>query len=95
MNPSIEVGAETEGKNHWSYDVRVFDQGKVHSYHVTLSWVDYDLWSHGRVAPQRVVHAAFVFLLENEPASAIMKRFDCSVIRRYFPNVDTELPHRF
>ena len=62
------------------------------SYQVTLSWPDYDLWSHGRVAPEKVVHAAFEFLLAHEPATSILSKFDCSLIRRYFPEVDAELP---
>ena len=45
----------------------------------------------GRVAPQRVVHAAFGFLLSKEPASSILAKFDCSIIRRYFPEVDKEI----
>ena len=88
----IEVGIETEAANHWAYDVSVFDGGRKHDYRVTLSFQDYDLWSRGRVSPSRVVESAFEFLLANEPASAIMSKFDCSVIRRYFPKVDQELP---
>lgn len=70
----------------------VEDGGQTHAYDVTLSWADYDLWSHGRVAPEKVVRAAFEFLLAREPATSILPRFDCSVIRRYFPDVDAELP---
>ena len=92
--PQIEIGTETEGHNHWGYQVRVRDQGLSHDYQVTLSWPDYDLWSHGRVAPEKVVHAAFEFLLEREPATSILSKFDCSLIRRYFPEVDAELPKR-
>lgn len=88
----IEIGIETEAANHWAYEVRVFDAGRVHAYAVTLSFQDYDLWSRGQVAPSRVVEAAFEFLLDQEPASAIMSKFDCSVIRRYFPQVDHVLP---
>jgi len=88
----IEVGQETESDNHWAYDVSVFADGRKHDYRVTLSFQDYDLWSRGRVSPSRVVESAFKFLLKNEPASAIMDKFDCSVIRRYFPQVDEELP---
>ncbi|MEX0655575.1 MAG: hypothetical protein WD534_14700 [Phycisphaeraceae bacterium] len=90
--PDIEIGPETEGDNNWSYEVRVFDAGRTHEYAVTLSWSDYDLWSRGRVPPSQVVEAAFRFLLEREPAGAILPKFDCSVIRRYFPEVDKELP---
>ncbi|MFP4145441.1 MAG: hypothetical protein ACLFV3_09890 [Phycisphaeraceae bacterium] len=90
----IEIGKEVEEANRWSYDVRLFAGGKTRDYHVTLSWQDYDHWSRGRVAPSRVVEAAFEFLLDHEPAEAILPRFDCSLIRRYFPEVDAELPKR-
>lgn len=88
----IEIGTETEGRNQWAYDVRIVENGRTHRYNVTLSWSDYDHWSHGRVPPSRVVEAVFRFLLEREPAGAILSRFDCSVVRRYFPEVDKELP---
>jgi hypothetical protein len=90
----IEIGEEVECSNYWSYMVRVFEGGKTYNFEVSLGWADYDLWSHGRIPPSRVVHAAFVFLLQREPASAVFSKFDCSVIRRYFPEVDKELPKR-
>ena len=88
----IEIGPETEGKHNWAYQVTVFDAGRRHRYDVTLSFQDYDHWSHGSIPPSKVVEKAFKFLLQREPADAIMSKFDCSVIRRYFPEVDTELP---
>ena len=88
----IEIGTETEGHNTWGYQVAVRQGGRRHEYQVTLSWPDYDLWSHGRVAPEKVVKAAFEFLLERESATSILPKFDCALIRRYFPEVDVELP---
>jgi hypothetical protein len=88
----IEIGPETEGQGHWAYQVTVFDDGRRREHHVTLSWSDYDLWSRGQHAPQKVIDALFRFLLARESASAIMAKFDCSVVRRYFPQVDDELP---
>ena len=88
----INIAREIEGKNNWTYEVQLTDGGQSHDYKVTLSWSDYDLWSHGRVAPEKVVHAAFEFLLQRESPSMILSKFDCSVIRRYFPEVDQELP---
>lgn len=90
----IEVGQETDCGASWSYGVSVFEGGRVHRHAVTLSYQDYDLWCRGRVSPSRVVEAAFRFLLENEPADAILPKFDCSVIRRHFPDVDKQLPQR-
>ncbi len=88
----IEIGPETEHAAAWSYEVNVFADGQVHRYDVTLSFQDYDLWCRGRVSPSRVVEAAFKFLLERESAGEILSKFDCSIIRRYFGEVDGELP---
>lgn len=88
----IEVKTEEDGPRGWSFGVEVEDGDRTRDYSVTLSWSDYDLWSHGQVAPERVVRAAFEFLLRREPAASILSRFDCAVIRRYFPEVDQELP---
>ena len=90
--PTIEILTETEGRNCWSYHVRVDNGGRQYEFRVSLSWSDYDLWCHGRVAPQNVVRAAFEFLLAREPAGEILPKFDCAVIRRYFPDVDKQLP---
>ena len=87
----IDIVTETEGQNQWTYLVRVFNDGQTHQYEVTLNWSDYDLWCHGRVAPEKVVYGAFEFLLKREEPASILKKFDCSVIRRYFPEVDGEL----
>jgi len=89
---TITIGIETEEENCWSYEVRVTQDEQPYDYRVALSWSDYDLWCHGRVAPERVVRAALEFLLSKEPASSILPKFDCSLIRRYFPAVDKELP---
>lgn len=89
---TIDVKSETEGTNHWAYDVGIDDDGDHFDYRVTLSWSDYDLWCRGRVAPEKVVHAAFEYLLARESAASILSKFDCSLIRRYFPEVDKELP---
>jgi hypothetical protein len=39
-----------------------------------------------------LVEAAFAFLLEREPKESILTRFDLSVISRYFPEFERELP---
>ena len=87
----ILIKTETEKNNGWDFEVEVQD-ADVHHHHVSLNWSDYDLWSRGKVAPEKVVKAVFRFLLEREPAETIFKRFDCAVVRRYFPEVDKTLP---
>lgn len=88
----ITIQTERESPRGWLFEVAIDQNGTAHTFEVTLSWSDYDLWSRGQIAPQHVVRTAFVFLLEREPVAAIFRRFDCAVIRRYFPEVDKRLP---
>ena len=46
----------------------------------------------GAETSERVVEAAFRFLLDREPKEAILSRFDITVISRYFPEFERELP---
>lgn len=43
---------------------------------------------------QRLVHASFGFLLEREPAEAILSEFDLDVIPRYFPEYEADIGAR-
>jgi len=46
----------------------------------------------GRHTAQHCLEAAFRFLLDREPRESIMGRFDVTVISRYFPEFERELP---
>ena len=46
----------------------------------------------GASTPDRFIEAAFCFLLDREPKEAILARFDVTVISRYFPEFEAELP---
>lgn len=89
---TIRVSNERSQGDGWRFDVRVEERGAEHDFAVTLGKADYDRWSGGRVPPADLVHAAFRFLLAKEPVGSILRSFDMSVIRRYFPEVDRELP---
>lgn len=91
---TINIQSETKHKDSWAYQVKLSDHGAEHEYNVTLSQSDYQLWSPNQVPPQAVIKAAFEFLLEREPATSILSKFDCALIRRYFPDVDRELPKK-
>lgn len=60
------------------------------TYEVTIQQSD-----HERLAPshsaEALSEAAFRFLLDREPASAIMARFDLMTISRYFPEFEARL----
>jgi len=42
----------------------------------------------------QLVRATFAFLLEREPASSILRRFDIEVVGRYFPEYRGEISRR-
>ena len=73
------------------FDV-VVREGKGETKHrVTMAKAMYERLAGGRSAEQ-VIDAAFRFLLEREPKESILARFDVSVISRYFPEFERELP---
>ncbi len=74
------------------FQVVVREGGGESRHEVTLSRPDYERLAGGRHSPEACIHAAFRFLLDREPKEAILRRFDVSVIARYFPEFERELP---
>lgn len=48
----------------------------------------------GSVSAERLLEESFRFLLEREPKEAILRRFEISVIGRYFPEYENEIRRR-
>ena len=48
----------------------------------------------GQVAPEELVRASFEFLLEREPAVAILREFSLDVISQYFPSYPADIRAR-
>lgn len=61
-------------------------------HHVTMSRDTYQRLTGGKSTPEQCVEAAFTFLLEREPKESILRRFDLTVISRYFPEFEREFP---
>lgn len=64
-------------------------------HHVTMAQATYDQLTAGKYAPEHCVEAAFRFLLDREPKASILERFDITIISRYFPEFERELPRYF
>ena len=62
-------------------------------HNVTMSREMSERLTAGRHTPERCLEAAFRFLLDREPKELILGRFDLTVISRYFPEFERELPH--
>ena len=71
----------------------VVREGKGESrHHVTMARDTYERLTAGKHAPERLLEAAFRFLLDREPKASILRHFDVTVISRYFPEFERELP---
>ncbi len=74
------------------FDVVVSDGGGESRHRVTMMQETCEKLTRGTCAPERCIEAAFRFLLDREPKESILTRFDVTVISRYFPEFETELP---
>ena len=73
------------------FRVRVVDAGTVHLVSIPADMTgDPALGSD----PESLVRESFVFLLEREPATSILRSFSLDVIGRYFPEYPREIRRR-
>lgn len=87
----IEVKQTADG-DPLQFEVAVRDGGGESRHHVTMRKSTCEKLAAGRHTPEQYLEAVFRFLLDREPADSILARFDISVISRYFPEFERELP---
>jgi hypothetical protein len=83
----------------WRCQVRVTEGGRTTTFDVTTRDPTIVLPADGETGSlegdvERLVSETFVFLLEREPVSSILPRFDLTVVERYFPDYPTEIRRR-
>ena len=85
----MKVRREGDG---WTCQVEVSFEGRQSSHVVTVTARDVARWGRGDRDEdvEHLVRRSFDFLLEREPPSSILRRFDLGVIQRYFPEYDQE-----
>jgi hypothetical protein len=84
MPVAVRCGPEGDG---YRCTADVSDATGTSHHLVRVSGKDLDRWGRGRSA-EELVRDSFAFLLEREPKESILREFDLSVIRRYFPDYD-------
>jgi hypothetical protein len=90
MPATIEVAKIGESK----FRVRVVEARSETTHDVTVSPNDHARLTGGKVETEELVRRSFEFLLEREPKESILKRFDLSLISRYFPEYEREIKRR-
>jgi hypothetical protein len=73
------------------FDVVVGEDKDKTSHRVTISRAMLTRLAAGHTA-EHCLEAVFRFLLDREPKESILRRFDVSVVARYFPEFERELP---
>ncbi len=74
------------------FEVIVREGSEETRHRVTMARATCARLTGGKHAPERCLEAAFRFLLDREPKESILGRFDVTVISRYFPEFERELP---
>ena len=90
---TIDVRCGRQGDG-WLCLVRVREGPFATEHRVTVAAVDLARLDPATADAERLVRAAFDFLLEREPASAILRSFDLAVIGRYFPGWEHDVRGR-
>ncbi len=83
MNTMIEV-ENTSAGGKTEFQVTVSEGAGKTTHRVSMSPLTYKKLSKGAVSEERLVQAAFEFLLDREPKESILRSFDLTVISRYF-----------
>ena len=82
----ITVRCHIEANGHRCI-VEVSEGSSTTRHEVAVSKADVQRWARGR-SVEDLVKDSFAFLLQREPKESILKQFDLSVIKRYFPDYD-------
>jgi hypothetical protein len=69
----------------WECRVVIGDPEREPEYVVGVSRAELERYAKGGTEPTALVEESFRFLLEREPASSILRRFNLSDIERYYP----------
>jgi len=78
-------------ENGWECTVEVADPRGATRHTVDVSARDLARWGRSDEEVAQLVQRAFDFLLARESPSQILRRFDLSIIQRYFPEFDEEI----
>lgn len=66
-------------------------KASITTHTVMVSSAYYEKLTGKRVSPEELIKKSFEFLLDREPNTSILSRFDLPVIGRYFPEYEKTL----
>jgi hypothetical protein len=90
MSDTIDVRCEP-AEDGWTCHVTASGRGTATAHDVTVAAADLARLDPGVATPDDLVRRSFAFLLAREPKESILRRFDLTVIGRYFPEWEREI----
>jgi hypothetical protein len=87
----IAVDAGTQDAERLSFRVTVAGESSETTHEVTVARADLERLARKDETGTQFIRRCFEFLLEREPNEAIMRTFDVSVIKTYFPDFEEEI----
>ena len=87
----IAVAEGTQEDQSVSFEVKVSDSRSETVHEVTVARAELDRLAEPGESGSQFIRRCFEFLLEREPKESIMRSFDISVIKKYFPDFEREI----
>lgn len=91
-----KISLEKQGETitQWIFNVKVTQDRKSHNYTVALEKKYYKELTQRNIPPIVLIERSFLFLLDREPPSSILKEFNLKEITGYFPEYEEEMKKR-
>ena len=87
----IRLEKHEETVTQWIFNVTVIQNQQSYNYIVTLEKKYYQELTQKNITPVVLVERSFLFLLDREPPSSILKEFDLKEITEYFGDYENEM----
>lgn len=86
----VHVLTERELDGGWLFEVAIRRgvDAPESRHEARLAWVDYEHWSHGSAAPERVIRAVVEAMMSLCPERGIPDKFDAATARRWHREMD-------
>lgn len=87
MSATIHVERSTPGR----FRVTVGEGASQSEHAVTLNPAYYEKLTRKRITEEDLIQRSFQFLLEREPKESILRNFDLSIIKHYYPDYESKI----
>jgi len=88
---NVQIRQEKQSEAGWEFWVEVEEDGSKTSHLVKVTKDYFANFSNGFSSVEDLVRKSFDFLLAREPKESILREFDISVIKDYFPEYEERI----